>query len=151
MSTSTTDSIQRSTVLKAAPARVWRALSDSAEFGSWFGVRLEGAFAPGAKVRGRVTHKGYEHVVMEIVIERMEPQELFSWRWHPNAVDPAQDYSAEPMTLVEFRLEQVPEGTKLTVTESGFDQVPLARRAQAFCSNENGWTYQMKAIEQHVA
>ena len=151
MSPSSTDRIERQILLRAPRGRVWRALTDSAEFGTWFGVKVEGTFAPGAHVRGAITHPGYEHVVFDITIERMEPERLFSWRWHPHAVEPGVDYSAEPTTLVVFELEDAPGGTRLTVVESGFDQVPLARRALAYRMNGDGWTYQMQAIEAHVA
>jgi uncharacterized protein YndB with AHSA1/START domain len=151
MKPSSTDSIEKTIVLRVPRSRVWRALTDSAEFGTWFGVKVEGQFAPGARVRGKITHPGYEHLTWDITVERMEPERLFSWRWHPYAVEPGVDYSREPTTLVEFELAEVPEGTRLTVVESGFDQVPLARRAQAYRMNEGGWTHQMKAIERHVA
>ena len=100
---------------------------------------------------GRITIKGYENVPMEITIDRVEPERLFSYRWHPYAIDPKVDYSAEPMTLVEFRLEDAPGGTQLTVTESGFDRIPAARRAEAFRMNEGGWASQLRNIERHVA
>jgi len=151
MSPSSTDRIERQILLRAPRGRVWRALTDSAEFGRWFGVKVEGAFAPGAHVRGAITHPGYEHVVFDITIERMEPERLFSWRWHPHAVEPGIDYSAEPATLVVFELADAPGGIMLTVVESGFDQVPLARRALAYRMNGDGWAYQMQAIEAHVA
>jgi len=150
MSPSPTDRIERSVVIHAPRSRVWRALTDPAEFGSWFGVKVEGAFAPGARVRGQVTHKGYEHVTWDIAIERMEPERLFSWRWHPYSVEPGVDYSKETPTLVTFELAEVTGGTRLTVVESGFDQVPLARRALAYRMNGDGWTFQMEAIERHV-
>lgn len=137
-------------MLRAPRGRVWRALTDAAEFATWFGVKVEGTFAPGARLRGAITHPGYEHVVFEITIERMEPERLFSWRWHPYAVEPGVDYSAEPTTLVVFELADTPDGTWLTVVESGFDQVPLARRAQAYRMNGEGWTIQMQAIEKYV-
>jgi uncharacterized protein YndB with AHSA1/START domain len=151
MSPSSTDRIERQILLRAARGRVWRALTNSAEFGAWFGVKVEGTFAPGAHVRGAITHPGYEHVVFDITIERMEPERLFSWRWHPHAVEPGVDYSAEPTTLVVFELADAPGGIMLTVVESGFDRVPLARRALAYRMNGDGWTYQMQAIEAHVA
>jgi uncharacterized protein YndB with AHSA1/START domain len=150
MSSSSTDRIERKILLRAPRSRVWRALSDSAEFGTWFGVKVEGTFAPGAHVRGAITHPGYEHVVFDITIERMEPERLFSWRWHPHAVEPGVDYAAEPTTLVVFELEEIPEGTRLTVTESGFDQIPAARRGKAYRSNESGWTEQMENIRKYV-
>lgn len=148
---SATDAIQRTIVLRAPRPRVWRALTEAREFGTWFGVQVQGPFKPGARMRGNITHKGYEHVVWDITIDRMEPERLFSWRWHPAAVEPGVDYSPEPTTLVVFELEEVPEGTRLTVTESGFDDVPLARRAQAYRMNSDGWTWQMQSIETYVA
>jgi len=151
MKPSSTDRIERQIVLKVPRKRVWRALTDPAEFGSWFGVRMEGAFAPGARVTGNVTHPGYEHVAWDITVERMEPERLLSWRWHPYAVEPGVDYSKEPTTLVVFELADVPEGTRLTVVESGFDQVPLARRALAYRMNGDGWTQQIRNIERHVS
>ena len=148
---SATDAIQRTIMLRASRPRVWRALTEAREFGTWFGVQVQGTFKPGARMRGNITHKGYEHVVWDITIDRMEPERLFSWRWHPAAVEPGVDYSPEPTTLVVFELEEVPEGTRLTVTESGFDDVPLARRAQAYRMNSDGWTWQMQSIETYVA
>jgi uncharacterized protein YndB with AHSA1/START domain len=145
------DRIEKKILLRAPRARVWRAIADSKEFGSWFGAKLEGEFAPGAKVSGKITSKGYEHVTMLVTIERVDKERLLSFRWHPYDIDPGLDTSSEPMTLVEFQLEETPEGTLLTVTESGFDKVPPARRAKAFDMNDQGWTEQMKNIERHVA
>jgi uncharacterized protein YndB with AHSA1/START domain len=145
------DRIEKTIVLKAPRARVWRALSDAKEFGVWFRVDLDGPFVEGATVRGRITYPGYEHLTMEVVVDRIEPQRLFSYRWHPYAVEPGVDYSAEPTTLVEFRLEDVPGGTRLTVVESGFDRIPAARREEAFRMNEGGWAEQMLNVERHVA
>jgi uncharacterized protein YndB with AHSA1/START domain len=149
--TSATDRIERTIVLRAPRSRVWRALTDAGEFGTWFGVKVDGTFKPGARMRGAITHKGYEHVTWDITIEHMEPERLFSWRWHPGAVEPGVDYSAEPTTLVVFELTDVPEGTRLTVTESGFDDVPVARRAQAYRMNGEGWSWQLTSIERYVA
>jgi len=146
-----TDKIQKKIVLRAPRSRVWRAIADAKEFGSWFGVELEGSFAPGVRVQGRITVPGYEHVTMEITIERIDPERLFSYRWHPYAIDPAVDYSSEPTTLVEFRLEEVSGGTELTVTESGFDRIPAARRAEAFRMNDQGWAEQLANIARYVA
>ena len=151
MGSSSTDRIERKILLRAPRSRVWRALTTPVEFGTWFGVKVDGTFAPGARVRGAITHKGYEHVTWDITIERMEPERVFSWRWHPHAVEAGVDYSTEPTTLVVFELEDAAGGTMLTVVESGFDQVPLARRAQAYRMNGEGWTYQMQAIEGYVA
>ena len=146
-----TDRIEKSIFLRAPRSRVWRAIATPEEFGSWFGVKLEGAFAPGARVTGRITVKGYENLPMEITIEKVEPERLFSYRWHPYAIAPKVDYSGEPTTLVEFRLEEVAGGTQLTVIESGFDRIPASRRAEAFRMNEGGWAGQLKNIERHVA
>jgi uncharacterized protein YndB with AHSA1/START domain len=145
-----TDRIEKRIVLRAPRARVWQALANAEAFGEWFGVKLKGSFAPGARLPGEVTHKGYEHVRFEIAVERMEPEKLFSWRWHPHAIDPKIDYSAEPTTLVVFELEETPEGTVLTVVESGFDGIPLTRRLEAYRGNEKGWEAQMKAVERYV-
>jgi len=145
------DRIEKSIVLHAPRSRVWRAIAIADEFGAWFGVKLEGAFAPGARVRGRITVPGYEHVTMDITIEQMDHERLFSYRWHPYAVEPDVDYSSEPTTLVEFRLDEVAGGTRLTVVESGFDRIPLARRAEAFRMNDQGWAQQIRNIERHVA
>jgi uncharacterized protein YndB with AHSA1/START domain len=151
MTTSVSDSINKQVVLRAPRARVWRALTDAREFGAWFGVELEGPFSEGATVRGRITHPGYEHMILEVVVERIEPERYFAYRWHPHAVDPKVDYSSEPMTLVEFRLEEAAEGTLLSIVESGFDRVPLPRRAEAFRMNEGGWETQMRRIERYVS
>lgn len=146
-----THRIEKRIDLAAPLPKVWRALTDAQEFGTWFGVKLEGPFVPGAWVRGRITHPGYEHVVLEVLVERMDEGRLFSYRWHPYAVEKGVDYSAEPTTLVEFHLQEVPGGTRLTVIESGFERIPLARRAEAFRMNEGGWAEQVKRIEAHVA
>jgi uncharacterized protein YndB with AHSA1/START domain len=151
ISPGSTDRVEKRIVLRAPRDRVWRALSNAEEFGSWFGVDFTAvSFVPGATVRGKLTVPGYEHLTMEIVIDRAEPARLLSYRWHPYAIDPNQDYSKEPMTLVVFELHDAPEGTLLTVTESGFDAIPLHRRAEAFRMNDKGWAGQMKNIESHV-
>ena len=147
-----TDRIEKKVLLRAPRSRVWRALTDAREFGQWFGVDLADAFTPGAHVKGRISsmHKGYEGKPFEITIERMEPERLFSYRWHPYAHDSKVDYSSEPTTLVTFELKETGEGTMLTVVESGFDRIPLARRAEAYRMNDQGWAAQMTAIERHV-
>ena len=117
-----TDRIEKTIELKATVARVWRALTDHHEFGQWFRVRLEGPFVPGQVARGNILHPGYEHLRWEAVVQRMEPERLFSFTWHPYAIDPNQDYSGEPPTLVEFTLEKIATGTRLRIVESGFDQ-----------------------------
>jgi len=146
-----TDRIEKKLVLRAPRSRVWRAITVAEEFGGWFGVKLEGPFAEGATVHGKITHPGYEHMTMEMLVERIEPERYFAYRWHPYAIDAAVDYSSEPTTLVEFRLEEADSGTVLTIVESGFDRIPLARRAEAFRMNEGGWTQQTRNIERHVS
>lgn len=156
-----TDRIEKKILLRAPRKRVWRALADSKEFGTWFGVKFNGPFAPGASMRGVVVpttvnaqvanaQKPYEGMPFEITIEQMEPERLFSFQWHPFAVEPGVDYSVEPTTLVVFALEEVADGVMLTVTESGFDRIPLARRAKAFTANEQGWGMVVKLIEEYL-
>jgi uncharacterized protein YndB with AHSA1/START domain len=151
MSATTTDRIEKTVVLRAPRSRVWQALTNAEEFGEWFGVEIAGPFVPGRRVVGRVTHPGYEHVPFEITIERMEPERLFAWRGHPGAVDTDYDYSTEPTTLVTFELTEVGEGTRLTLVESGFDRIPLSRRAAAYRGNDEGWAQQMVAIERYLS
>jgi uncharacterized protein YndB with AHSA1/START domain len=146
-----TDRIEKKIVVRASRSRVWRAIANAEEFGTWFRVNLDGAFAEGATVRGRITHPGYEHVTVEMLVERIEPERYFSYRWHPNPMDPAVDYSAEPTTLVEFILEETEGGTAVTIVESGFDRIPLARRAEAFRMNDQGWTGEIKNLAQYVS
>jgi len=157
-----TDRIEKKILLHAPRERVWRALTDSAEFGTWFGVRFDGPFTPGAAMHGVIVptkvdpevakhQQPYEGKPFEITIERIEPQNVFSFRWHPFAVEPGIDYSAEPTTLVVFALEQVENGIMLTVSESGFDQIPIARRARAFTANEQGWGMVIGLVEKHLA
>ena len=145
-----TDRIEKEIVVRAPRSRVWRAVTDAKEFGAWFRVEMKDAFSPGAPARGRITYPGYEHLTFEVVVERMEAEHLFSYRWHPYAVDPNQDYSNEPTTLVTFELSEIPEGTRVKVTESGFDRIPLARRAEAFRMNSGGWAEQMQNIARYV-
>jgi uncharacterized protein YndB with AHSA1/START domain len=144
--------IEKRIHLRAPRSRVWRALTNSEEFGTWFGAALKAPFRPKAAVSGPITIQGFDHLTLHIEIERIEPESYFSYRWHPYAVDPDVDYSLEPTTLVEFRLEDAPGGgTALTVVESGFDRIPLARRAKAFEMNDGGWAAQMENIARHVA
>ena len=156
------DRIEKQILLRAPRARVWRALSDATEFGTWFGLRFDGPFTPGARLRAVLTptavdaevgklQTAHEGLPFEITIEQIEPESLFSFRWHPHAVERGADYSAEPTTLVIFRLEERPDGILLTVTESGFDQIPLARRAQAFSANEGGWAIMVTVIGKYVS
>lgn len=143
--------IEKRIEIKAPVSRVWRALTDHREFGEWFRVKLDGPFVPGQVSRGRITYPGYEHLKWEAVVQKMEPERLFSFTWHPYAVDSQIDYSKETPTLVEFRLEQTAGGTLLLLTESGFDKIPKDRRLEAFRMNDGGWTEQMKNIESYVA
>ncbi len=155
------DVIEKKVLLHAPRARIWRALVDSGEFGTWFGMKFENPFTPGALMRGVIVPTSVDAAVaqaqqphagkpVEILIERIEPETLFSFRWHPFAIEPGVDYSGEPTTLIEFRLRDVEGGVELTVTESGFERIPLARRAKAFAANDGGWTMVMKLIETWV-
>lgn len=148
-----TDSITRSIVINAPRARVWRALSNAEEFGAWFGAKLEGQiFAVGQRVRGQITIRNYEHMWFDVVVARIQPQDLLAYHWHPYAVDSAVDYSQEEPTLVTFTLKDAPNGnTLLTVVESGFDNVPPQRRLEAFRMNSAGWEGQLRNIVRHVA
>ena len=159
---SDTDRIEKKVLLRAPQERVWRAISDSKQFGTWFGVEFDGPFIAGTRMIGRIVptkvdaevakmQKPYEGLSFEFSVERIEPMHHFSYRWHPGAVDPNLDYSKEPTTLVVFELEEVSGGTMLTITETGFDRIPLQRRAKAFASNEQGWTEQTKLIEKYLA
>jgi uncharacterized protein YndB with AHSA1/START domain len=148
---SNTDRIERQVLLKAPLKRVWRTVTNSAEFGEWFRVKLTDPFTPGKSISGPVLHPGYEHLTWTVTVEKMEPERLFSWRWKPHAIDPNKDYSHEPTTLVTFELSEVAGGTLLKVTESGFDGVPLERRETAYRGNSEGWTIQMGNIERYVS
>jgi uncharacterized protein YndB with AHSA1/START domain len=146
-----TDRIEKRFEVRAPRARVWRAISDATEFGTWFGMKLEGEFAAGTTVQGRLTIPNYDHLTLDLQIERVDPENYFAYRWHPYAIDPEVDYSAEPTTLVEFHLEEIAGGTVVTIVESGFNRIPLARRAVAFRMNEQGWEGQAKKLERYVA
>ena len=146
-----TDQIRKQIELRAPQSRVWRALSDRTEFAAWFGVRFPaGTFVLGETVSGNITYPGHEHVVMDIEIVEVMPERRLAYRWHPYAVDPKTDYSSEPTTLVTVSLEATATGTLLTVVESGFDNIPLHRRDEAFRRNDGGWAEQMVNIERHV-
>jgi uncharacterized protein YndB with AHSA1/START domain len=156
-----TDLIEKKILLRAPRERVWRALADSTEFGTWFGMKFDGPFAPGRRMRAVIVpskvdpevgkgQKKYEGMTFEITIEQIQPERLLSFRWHPNAVDTGVDYSLEPTTLVIFALEDVADGVLLTVTESGFDQIPLECRAKAFTANERGWGTMLKVVEEYL-
>jgi uncharacterized protein YndB with AHSA1/START domain len=145
------DRIEKQIELAAPVSRVWRALTDYREFGEWFRVKLEGPFVVGQVSGGYITWPGYEHLRMEVVVQKIEPEGYFSYTWHPYAIDPKVDYSKETPTLVEFTLEKTRKGTLLKVIESGFDKIPAERRQEAFRMNDNGWAQQLKNIESHVA
>ena len=159
---SSTDRIEKSLFLRAPLERVWRAIADSREFGDWFGTELDGEFVSGKRMTGRIKptktdpsvaemQQKYAGMAVEFVVERMEPMSVFSYRWHPFAIDPKVDYSHEPMTLVTFALEAAPGGTMLRVVETGFDSIPIERRADAFEANEEGWGMQMQLIEKYLS
>ena len=149
------DRIEKQIELKAPISRVWRAITDHRAFGEWFGVKIDGPFVEGQVSRGHMTHPGYEHVKWEAAIEKIEPERLFSFTWaHPKSFDRATysgDYSRDPRTLVEFKLEKSNDGTLLRITESGFDQLPAELRLEAFRRNEGGWTEQVQNLENYVA
>jgi uncharacterized protein YndB with AHSA1/START domain len=157
-----TDRIEKKILLKAPCERVWHAIADSGLFGSWFGVAFDGPFVAGARLTGRIVptsvdaeiaklQKPYEGKAFEFTVDRIEPMRKFSFHWHPYAVDPGVDYSKEPTTLIVFELEEISGGTLLTISESGFDQIPLERRAKAFAANDAGWAMQAKLIEKYLA
>lgn len=150
-STSSTDRIEKKFTVNAPRSRVWRAISDSKEFGTWFRMSFDQPFAEGAAILGRITHKGYEHVTVDLLIERIRPESYFSYKWHPYAIGPASDFANEPMTLVEFMLEELKDGTVVTIVESGFDRIPASRRAEAFRMNDKGWEGQSKNLAKHVS
>jgi uncharacterized protein YndB with AHSA1/START domain len=152
-----TDRIEKKTLLHAPLKRIWRALADSTEFGTWFGMKFEGPFVAGASVRGVISpttvdaevaksQKPHEGMAIQFIVERLEPKRLLAFRWRP-----VNDSSDEPSTLVTFALEQGADGVMLTVTESGFDQIPLERRAKMFAANEHGWSIQVTVIAKYLA
>lgn len=145
-----TDRIEKRFEVKAPLAKVWRAISDATEFQAWFRLKLDGAFAEGRTVKGNVSVPGYEHFKVELQVVRIEPQRYFAYRWHPYPADPKVDYSKEPTTLVEFTLEETPAGVAVTIVESGFDQLPVSRRAEAFRMNEGGWKGQTENLRKYV-
>jgi uncharacterized protein YndB with AHSA1/START domain len=160
--TQNTDRIEKTIVLRASRERVWRAISDSQQFGTWFGVEFEGGFVAGSRLKGKIvptkvdaeiakTQEPYSGMAFDFFIEHIEPMRRFAFRWHPYAVEPGQDYVKEPTTLVTFELADAPGGTLLTITESGFDQIPLERRAAAFTENEQGWAAQTQLIQKYLA
>lgn len=158
---SPTDRIEKKILLRAPREQVWRAISDAREFGTWFGVVFDAPFTPGARVPGKIVptrmdpevakhQEPYTGMACDITVERLEPEHLFSFRWQPGE-EPASDPEAAPTTLVVFTLESVADGTLLTISESGFDRIPLARRARAFADNDAGWTIQTTLIKKYLA
>jgi uncharacterized protein YndB with AHSA1/START domain len=154
--------IEKKVLLHAPRERVWRAISDSRQFGRWFGVKFDGPFVSGGRLAGKIVptsvdpevaklQKPYEGMAFECVVESVEPMKKFSFRWHPFAVETGVDYSKEPMTLVQFVLKDASEGILLTISESGFDQIPKARRAEAIAANEGGWAKQTELIQKYLA
>jgi uncharacterized protein YndB with AHSA1/START domain len=143
--------IEKRIELSASVSKVWKALTDYREFGQWFRVKLEGPFVVGETARGHITYPGYEHLKWAVVVQKMEPEKLFSFTWHPYAVDPKMDYSKEMPTLVEFKLTRTETGTLLVLTETGFNHVPAGRRDEAYRRNDGGWTTQMENIETYVS
>jgi uncharacterized protein YndB with AHSA1/START domain len=150
MRVETTDRIEKQILLKAPRTRVWKALTDIQQFQAWFTASLTGELAPGKRARGNVTHPGFEHVRLDIEVERMEPEHFFSYRWHPFAVDPKREYPAVERTLVEFTLVEVAGGTRLTVVESGFDRVAADRRAETVSMHEPGWVEELQLLAAFV-
>ena len=157
-----TDRIQKRVVLRAPLPRVWSAVSDSSRFGAWFGARFEGPFVAGKPAKGTIAptkvdpevaklQESHAGLPINLLIERVEPMRLFSFRWHPFAIEKEADYSNEPTTLVSFELAEVPGGTELVITESGFDALPASRRAKAFEANDGGWTHQARLVEKYLA
>jgi uncharacterized protein YndB with AHSA1/START domain len=148
---SDTDRIEKKVTLKAPRSKVWRAIADAEQFGEWFGIKLDSPFRAGKPVRGKILNPQYAHMKLDMEIEKIEPERYFSYRWHPYPIDAKVDYSKEPTTLVEFMLEEDNGNTTLTIVESGFDRIPLARRAEAFRANDGGWAGQIRNIEKYVA
>jgi uncharacterized protein YndB with AHSA1/START domain len=144
------DKIEKQVMVPASIGRTWRALADAREFGQWFRVEFDAPFLVGQRVSGRVKQPGYEKLSFEMVIERMDAPEHLSLRWHPYPVDPAVDYSKETPTLVEFRLSEVSGGTRVAVTESGFDKIPAERRGEAFRMNSQGWEQQVENLRKYL-
>lgn len=153
--------IEKRTILRAPLDRVWEALTDAQQFGIWFGMALDGPFVAGQPISGRIhptqvdaevakMQEPYSGMPVSWVIDRIEPKRLFSMRWHPFAIDPKVDYSDEPMTLITFTLKETDEGVELTVTETGFENIPAHRRAEALKANAGGWAKQMELVAAYV-
>lgn len=156
------DRIEKTVTLRAPLDRVWNAIADSQQFGMWFGAALDGPFVAGQRVTGKIVptkvdaevakmQQPYDGMPIEWMIERVEPKRVLAFRWHPYAIERNVDYSNEPTTLVTFELAEVEGGTRLTITETGFDRIPLERRAKAFTANEGGWAKQAELIAAYLA
>ncbi|MGB7168333.1 MAG: SRPBCC family protein [Acidobacteriaceae bacterium] len=147
----TPDRIEKSAELHVPVSRVWRAVTDHNEFGAWFRVKLAEPFRVGEESHGQILYPGYEHITWRAMIQQIDPEQFFAFTWHPYAVDPQQNYSEETPTLVEFHLEPIASGTRVTLTESGFSDLPDERRNEAFLRNNDGWTQQMKNLEDYLS
>ncbi|HEY3813834.1 MAG TPA: SRPBCC family protein [Caulobacteraceae bacterium] len=145
-----TDRIEKTIDIDAPVDRVWRAITDHEAFGQWFGVKLEQPFTAGGDSSGHITYPGYEHIRWHAKVVAVERPRLFSFTWHPYAIDPNVDYSGETPTLVEFRLEPKGQGTHLTVVETGFDKIPPHRQPDALRMNDSGWAQQVVNVKRHV-
>ncbi len=146
-----TDRIEKIVTFEVPRSRVWRAITDVAQFNTWFGISLDAPFTPGAAVNGKLVNGKYQHITFTFWIESLEPERFCSFRWHPYALEEGIDYNAEPTTLVTFTLEEVGAGTRLTIIESGFDAIPETRRAKAFSMNERGWAGQAENLRKYLS
>lgn len=158
----TTDRIEKQILLRAPRERVWHAIADSTQFGKWFGVSVQGPFVQGQRVSGRIVptsvdpevakmQEPWTGMACDFYIERVEPMSRLSFRWHPGGEEVSPDAPQDQMTTVTFELKDEPGGVLLTITETGFDRVPLERRAKAFADNEGGWEMQTRLIEKYLA
>jgi len=156
------DRIEKNILLAAPRERVWRAVSEAQRFGHWFGVQFDGPFVAGARLQGRITptrvdpqvalmQAPYAGMTFEFLVERIEPPACIAFGWHPFAVLPGVDYASEPPTQIVFQLDEAPGGTRLTITESGFERLPAQRRVAAYVANDGGWAMQTRLIEKYLA
>jgi uncharacterized protein YndB with AHSA1/START domain len=160
--TSQIDHIEKSIVLNCALERVWCAISEARQFSAWMGLSDHGDFVPGTLFTAKMAptkfndefaklQEPFDGLQVKMTIDQIQRPRLFSFRFHPFAVDPDADYSREPMNLVTFELQEVPDGTMVTITETGFDRIPLERRAMAYEVNDRGWALATKALENYLA
>jgi uncharacterized protein YndB with AHSA1/START domain len=129
---------------------VWRALTTAADLAAWFQVGIEGDITPGAEIWMTSKYPGHQGQRFAVKVTEMTPPRRFAWQWHPGAVDPAVDYSREPWTTVTFTLEPSGRGTRLTVSETGFNEISLARRAKVYQDNNQGWAEVLVWIQKYV-